>query len=335
MFDEFGCFIINEEKGGLKFYNGPSFTNQYAKPQFSSASNMLLGVDFKQQTIPMKVGLYWFTIEEYQEFLDCIGPYQVNYITFDFDKKYGYLVKSGKISDSVKHILGTDEDGNKRYYTEIDLTWEVLGDACVRSNLSYEYEMTEIKNEQGFVLGYEWKIAYNKDDKGEIVKDDNGEPIVKGDMSDISLLDSPIVFEIPCKFISQAPTLKLEAQYDDDPALTLFDIKLQNIATSSSSTAPDYILNIMYDSETGLMYVQEGSNTTWHLLNYQTDNFNGDLILESSTINKFKVVGKLKQPETNTLNWKFTLKTTDLTWPDDSTTALNSAVKLYSRKNVI
>ena len=58
MFDDFGCFIINEEKGSLKFYNGPSFTNQYAKPQFSSAANMLLGVDFKQQTIPMKVGLY-------------------------------------------------------------------------------------------------------------------------------------------------------------------------------------------------------------------------------------------------------------------------------------
>ena len=58
MFDDFGCFIINDKNGSLKFYNGPSFTNQYAKAQFSSANNALLGVEFKQQTIPMKVGLY-------------------------------------------------------------------------------------------------------------------------------------------------------------------------------------------------------------------------------------------------------------------------------------
>ena len=324
MFDKFGCFIINEEKGSLKFYNGPSFTNQYAKSQFSSASNMLLGVDFKQQTIPMKVGLYWFTIEEYQEFLDCIGPYQVNYITFDFDKKYGYLVKSGKISDSVKHILGTDENGNRRYYTEIDLTWEVLGEACVRSNLPYEYEMSVAKDEQN-EREYEWKIAYKTDQ--------NGVSTPKGDMSDISMLDSPVIFEIPCRFTLKDPKLKLEAQYNEESPITLFDITLQNIATSE--TSPYHQLNIKYDSETGLVYVQEGSNTTWHLLNYQTDNFDGDLILKSSTINKFKVVGKLKQSETNTLNWKFKLIATGLTWPDNSIDALNSAVKLYSRKNVI
>jgi hypothetical protein len=59
MFDDFGCFIINDKNGSLKFYNGPGFTNQYAKAQFSSTNNILLGIDFKQQmTIPMKVGLY-------------------------------------------------------------------------------------------------------------------------------------------------------------------------------------------------------------------------------------------------------------------------------------
>jgi len=79
-------------------------------------------------------------------------------------------------------------------------------------------------------------------------------------MSDISLLDSPIVFEIPCKFTSQEPTLQLEAQYDDDPTLILFNIELQNIATSLKE--PYHILNIRYDSETGLIYIQEGSNTT-------------------------------------------------------------------------
>jgi hypothetical protein len=45
MFDDFGCFIINDKNGSLKFYNGPGFSNQYAKPQFSKSVNGLLGVD--------------------------------------------------------------------------------------------------------------------------------------------------------------------------------------------------------------------------------------------------------------------------------------------------
>jgi hypothetical protein len=28
----------------------------------------------------------------------------------------------GKIADSTRHIVGTDGSGNRRYYTELDLT---------------------------------------------------------------------------------------------------------------------------------------------------------------------------------------------------------------------
>ena len=45
MFDEFGCFIINDNNGNLKFYNGPEFSNQYSKSQFSKSTHSLLGVD--------------------------------------------------------------------------------------------------------------------------------------------------------------------------------------------------------------------------------------------------------------------------------------------------
>jgi hypothetical protein len=58
MFEQYGCFIINDSKGSLKFYNGPNYTNQYAKLQFSSSTGSLLGIDFQQQKIQMKVGLY-------------------------------------------------------------------------------------------------------------------------------------------------------------------------------------------------------------------------------------------------------------------------------------
>jgi hypothetical protein len=105
----------------LKFYNGPDYSNKYAQSQFSSSVNTLIGIDFKQQTISMKIGMYWFTIEEYQQFLNDIGPYEVNYLTFGYEKNYSYLVKVAKISDSPRHVIGTNEDGKYVYYTELDL----------------------------------------------------------------------------------------------------------------------------------------------------------------------------------------------------------------------
>ena len=35
-FENFGAFILNDKKGSLKFYNGPSFSKEYTKPQFDS-----------------------------------------------------------------------------------------------------------------------------------------------------------------------------------------------------------------------------------------------------------------------------------------------------------
>ena len=332
MFDDFGCFIINEQKGGLKFYNGPSFTNQYAKTQFSSSVNTLLGVDFKQQTIPMKVGLYWFTIEEYQEFLECIGPYQVNYITFDFDDKYGYLVKSGKIADSTKYVIGTDENGKKRYYTELDLTWEVLGDSCVRSNLSYEYDAT-INNKV-----CTWTAKTNVD------------------MTNTSLLDTPLVFEIPCCFTNHQATLTLDAFLEEKttngytfPLITkrLFDLKLQNLTyvdglksafsfnQAWAASDPLYQLYLRYDSETGLIYIQNGSQTSWRLLNYQTDNTNGQPLLSSLQSFKYKIPGKFNLSDRETTEWKFRLTYDGIDLGVIDPIQLNQAITMYSRKNVI
>jgi hypothetical protein len=46
----------------------------------------------------------------------------VNYLTFGYEKNYGYLVKLANITDSPRHIIGTNEQGNYVYYTEMDLT---------------------------------------------------------------------------------------------------------------------------------------------------------------------------------------------------------------------
>ena len=232
MWEEYGCFIINESKGSLKFYNGPGYSNKYAKPQFSSSVNTLIGVDFKQKTIPMKIGMYWFTIEEYQEFLNEIGPYVINYLTFGYEKNYGYLVKLANIADSPRHVIGTNEDGDYVYYTEMDLTWELLGDNCVRSNLPYEYKRKEnevAENE------YTWEL-------------DN----TYSDMKDPSQLDTPLMLEIPLRFTNNSATIKLQATNSVDYLLNddgeiepvvrtppvikeLFNIQLKDLTHSAIS----------------------------------------------------------------------------------------------------
>jgi len=55
-FETFGAFIIN--KNDLKFYNGPSYSNNYTQPQFESAAGHLVGVNFKTQQITFTIGVY-------------------------------------------------------------------------------------------------------------------------------------------------------------------------------------------------------------------------------------------------------------------------------------
>ena len=504
MWEKYGCFIINESKGSLKFYNGPGYSNKYAKPQFSSSTNTLIGVDFKQKTISMKVGMYWFTIEEYQEFLNEIGPYVVNYLTFGYEKNYGYLVKLANITDSPRYIIGTNEKGNYVYYTEMDLNWELLGDNCVRSNLPYEYSYNRSVGE--------WNCRLDS----------------RADMTDDSLLDTPILFELPLSFTSETAKLELQAVNKNNPqdCNMLFHINLQNLTYSfnniawyrlltdklpicyysdgggyintnytqkhailsgravddgvdwidesvdfsgsydennniltittqsncsilnivdshnlqfshntitmvvenkdyfsieveyvdhvtqtetkdmpilyqntqyskvffaldlNENRAEDYVvlmktedtlntalripayasftlwdtpnqeqksllkeswpdvgawsqsLNsyhmlIRYDSETGLIYIQEGNNDTWHLLNFQTDNNTGQYLLQSAQVSKWKIPGLFSTQSIKSTDWKFklTVNNIDMTsFPDE---VLNTAITVYARKNIV
>ena len=241
MFDKYGCFIINEKKGSLKFYNGPGFSNKYAKPQFANATRGLLGVDFKQQTISFKVALYWFTIEEYQDFLNEISPYNINYLSFDFDPRYAYLVKLSNIKDSERKVVGNSlkviDDNTSitenRYYTELDLTWDVLGDAGVRSVEPYSYiadyrETVGNKNDPS-----KWECTWTLDKEK--------------DMSDDSLLDTSLIFELPVGFSNYEATLKLKAknQMRDD---LLFDISLQNLVYNKELNTKYFLKPSLLDS---------------------------------------------------------------------------------------
>lgn len=141
-FDAYGAFIINN-KNSLKFYNGPSFTNEYSKPKFSSTGSNLTGISFSTQTISFQVGAYWLTEAEYREFINWLDPYEISYLGFDFEDKYDYLVKLSKIGDSTRYIVGRNENNEPCYYTELSLTFEVQGEACARARYGYEFKFNE------------------------------------------------------------------------------------------------------------------------------------------------------------------------------------------------
>ena len=84
---KYHAFIINEKKGSLKFYNGPSFSNNYTKPQFESASTRFSGVTFNTQQITFTIAVYAVTIEEYRQLIYKLHPYTIANLIFGFDDK--------------------------------------------------------------------------------------------------------------------------------------------------------------------------------------------------------------------------------------------------------
>lgn len=208
MFEDFGAFIISEKLGDLKFYNGGSFSNEYSKPQFSPASGNLLGVTINKQQISFKVGVYWFSSREWQDFIECINPYEVNYLSFGHAPKYGYLVKLAKIADTPRYIVG-HEDGEPRYYTEIQLDWDLQGENCVRSNLPYE-----------------WNYSRGKFTLNDIQEADT-----------FSKLPTPLVLQIPLEFTNDN-SKSIEAKCGNDQ---LFKIEFNNTPTKDTNNVPTRI----------------------------------------------------------------------------------------------
>ena len=130
------AFIINEKKGSLKFYNGPSFSNNYTQPQFESASSRFTGVTFKTQQISFTIAVYAVTVEQYRKLINKLHPYVIGNLSFGFDKDWRYVCKLSNISDSDRYIVGHYNDNNitkELYYTELKLTFDIVGDAVAQS----------------------------------------------------------------------------------------------------------------------------------------------------------------------------------------------------------
>lgn len=265
MFEEFGAFIINDKREGLHFFNGPSFSNEYSKPQFESATGHLLGVNFEVGKLPtLKIGLYWFSIQEYREFLAALDPYEVGLLIFSFEPNYGYQVKVAKIGDSVRYIMG-HENGEPRYYTELNLEFELQGEPCARAVIPYEWT-------------YQSKQSAIKSDSTEHVStiNEGSKPPISSD------LDMPFIYTFTISPSADEGT-KQPITLETIGSKQLFTLVLNNLSYKIAS------LTFSYDSQEGLIYLIQGSERK--LLTLQTTTTTGDYLVDSLQISKFKFLG--------------------------------------------
>lgn len=130
MWDMHGAFVVGG-KDKLKFYNGAPFKNSYTTPQFSSVGSIFEGVSLDVWKIEFTMGVYAFDRADYVELLKLFDPYEVAMLSFGHNSSYGYICKVSSIPNSSRQIIqgGT----NPLYYTEVNMTFEVVGEPVLYS----------------------------------------------------------------------------------------------------------------------------------------------------------------------------------------------------------
>lgn len=255
VFEHYGAFILNE-KNSLKFFNGPNFSNEYTKPQFSSYASNLTGVKFDIQKISFKIGVYWISAEDYRKFIDFLDPYAIDYLSFGWDYEWSYLVKLTGRKDTTKYIVG-HEDGKPMYYTEMDLNFEVQGPAQARTNLPYNWESIE------------GKIS---------LQDDQLQP------QPITELAFPIRVNFDIPIVESRTSLQISLKYNEKTETetkieTMMNVSLHNLTSTEQTN-----IGLTYDSETGLIFMDRGDSSV--LLSLVTTNTTGEKIIQDMECNK-------------------------------------------------
>lgn len=267
MWDKYGAFIISDKRGGLKFYNGPSFSNTYTSPQFSRERSDLVEVTYKTQSVSFKIGVYGVTENEFRELMYCLHPLEVNYLTFNFQPTWRYLVKLASRADSDRHIIGCNGEGEDLYYTEFDLKFEVQGDSVAlrTSAMSTKENSTISANKVEISLQPEENTSTD--------------------------LNTPFDLTFRCELSgtsqSEQVTIKLNwtvgtQSYSKTLALITF------VDTTTQS------LLLRYESSSGNIYVIDGEQVTTQLLNLLTTYSSGKRIIQALKTFPAYIPGRLE-----------------------------------------
>ena len=266
------AFIINEKKGSLKFYNGPSFSNNYTQSQFESASSKFTGVTFKTQQISFTIAVYAVTAEQYRRLINKLHPYVIGNLSFGFDRDWRYVCKLSNISDSDRYIVGHYNDNNitkELYYTELKLTFDIVGDAVAQST-----------QEIGFLPPFSSAQL-------------SSPIILHHNLNDLtSELDTPFLFTFtvsPKDDLNPELSLSINDINQTNSELlsinntiTLFKMVLQNLT-------PGHNYTFEYNSQTGDLCLLVGNDRK--IITLLTTYSSGKRIISSITTNKMMLPG--------------------------------------------
>ena len=300
---DYHTFIINESKGSLKFYNGPSFSNSYTKPQFTSAAGSLTGVSFDTQQISFTVAVYAVTAAEYRALMHLFNPYTIGNLSFDFQPDWRYVVKLAKVGDSTRYIVGYDNEGNDLYYTELSLTFELQGDpvAIKYSECDYIVDAT---------LSTEQKIFFHKAN------------VSTYDSSD---LDTPFLLTfqlIPSENIATLTGTLVTTNGQQSHELSLFNLGLTNLTLKETYT-------FEYNSQTGDLCLLNGDERK--VITLLTTYTSGKRIINALSSNRALLPGAFNGGDWSQLY--ISLKLTGCTIKLDQ--MLGCGINCYARTNLI
>ena len=356
-FNTFGAFVVGG-KDALKFYNGPSFSNKYTKPQFESANSLLTGVEFQTQKVDFTIGVYWFTIEEYRKFLHWLHPYEVNDLCFSYAPGWRYRAKVAKIGDSTRHILGRDHNGEYRYYTEIKISFEIQGAACLYSTTPYQWTweakssyLTEGKfnlsdrtfksSDLNTPLDISFAILPTSCVEDDLYPQEAGLTTSDGILAGGAILNWGKTYHITLSAILPLPN-------DGQNKIVLFDTNLQHLpecvfTSTNDDSSKFYFTDIVtpvylrYLSESGIVFIQFGDSEE-KLLTLQTSSPTGKRLCQTLTVNKFYLPGLLEcygLTDTDFKNIKLEIRCGDYVKLVNYNNQLDISVECYARTNII
>lgn len=292
-FETFGAFIVNN-KNSLKFYNGPSFSNEYTKPQFETAAGQLTGVTFQIQKIDFTIGVYWISEEDYRQMIYWLHPYEINTLTFGFEPNYYYQVKLASVENGTRYIVGT-EDNKPMYYTEMKISFELQGPPVAYGNTYFAFEqhtpdvgnwLNEKKNE---ITTYSI-INRNYDERNS----DLETPLIIETTIDFSkILKDITVTETGIDDLQISAFVKYNNQSDP---IKLYEVIFKNLNFGEHSDSTSNKFNITYNSESALLFLQHG-NSMRELLSRLTTLTSGDRIVDSLSVNQFRIPGNFDDYE--------------------------------------
>lgn len=341
-FENFGAFIINEKKGSLKFYNGPGFSNEYAKPQFDNTGGLFQGVQFNKQTISFTIGVYWISIEDYRKMINWLDPLKTDYLQFGFDKKFRYDVKLSKIADSTRWIVGR-ENGEPRYYTELQLNFDIQGTPCAKGMNSYEF-VGYSPGTDLTVSNPEWKYTeenylvtgkatlFNRFGS-DFVPSDLETPFqanfslnLQNDYAEANYFPNDSEVVLLAKYSYNGVRIEEQGSYDDTTEELILTpvsndrpteynitfgvthkgttITLCNLTLENIAFFLEngYKLNFKYFSETGLLFLSPTTTSNPTLVTMQTHTDSGEYLIKHLSTTKFMLPGEFNYPGFYTSN---------------------------------